>query len=43
MNRLRVGARPPDFSLPDQHGNLHTLSEIYRSQNVLLVFNIGFV
>jgi peroxiredoxin len=43
MNRLIVGERPPDFSLPDQHGVVHELSDINRSQNVLLVFNIGFI
>ena len=43
MNRLIVGERPLDFSLPDQYRIVHKLSDINRSQNVLLVFNIGFV
>jgi len=43
MERLIVGERPPEFSLPDQQGVLHTLSEMTCSQNVLLVFNLGFV
>jgi len=42
MNRLSVGDPAPDFSLPDHLGILHTLSDRYRNQNVLLVFNIGF-
>jgi peroxiredoxin len=43
MKRLSVGERSPDFSLPDQHGVEHTLSQIYPSQHVLLVFNLGFI
>lgn len=43
MSHLSVGERAPDFSLPDHHGVEHKLSEIYRSHNVLLVFNLGFV
>lgn len=42
MSQLEVGDRATDFSLPDHNGVLHTLSEVYRSHNVLLVFNIGF-
>lgn len=41
--RLIVGEQAPDFTLPDQHGVLHRFSEINRSQNVLLVFNLGFI
>jgi len=43
MDRLCVGNPAPDFSLPDHRGKLFRLSEIVRSQNVLLVFNLGFV
>lgn len=42
MANLTVGDRAPDFVLPDHSGSLHTLSEIYARQNVLLVFNLGF-
>lgn len=42
MNRLTVGDTAPDFALPDYTGTLFKLTDIYRSQNVLLVFNIGF-
>ena len=43
MKRLSVGDAVPDFTLPDAMGKLFTLSEMYRSHNVLLVFNIGFL
>jgi peroxiredoxin Q/BCP len=43
MKRLSVGDPAPDFSLPDHEGRQVRLSEINRQQNVLLVFNIGFV
>ena len=43
MKRLMVGERSLDFALPDQHGVLYKLSDINQSQNVLLVFNLGFV
>lgn len=43
MNRLSPGDSAPDFSLIDYKGKSHTLSEIFRKQNVLLVFNLGFV
>jgi peroxiredoxin len=43
MHRLGVGDRAADFILPDHQGKLFKLSELYRSQNVLLVFNLGFV
>jgi peroxiredoxin len=42
MAVLAVGDSAPDFSLPDLEGNLIKLSEIYRSKNVVLVFNLGF-
>ena len=34
---LEVGIKAPDFSLPDQNGKIHRLSE-YRSQKVILYF-----
>ena len=34
---LTVGTRAPDFTLPDQNGALHTLSD-YRGQKVILYF-----
>jgi peroxiredoxin len=43
MNRLTVGERSPDFSLPDQNGVMHSLLDINQSQNVLLAFNMGFI
>ncbi len=42
MNKLSVGDQAPDFELPDYNGNLHKLSDVYKSHFVLLVFNIGF-
>ena len=43
MSRLAVGDPAPDFTLPDHHGVEFKLSDIYPQQNVLLVFNLGFV
>ena len=37
MKRLEVGTKAPDFSLPDQNGNVHTLEE-YRGKKVILYF-----
>jgi len=34
---LNVGTIAPDFTLPDQNGELHTLSQ-YRGQKVILYF-----
>ena len=34
---LSIGTAAPDFTLPDQEGNLHTLSA-YRGQKVILYF-----
>ena len=42
MTQLGIGDLAPDFTLPDHTGKLHTLSEVYRDKNVLLVVNIGF-
>jgi len=43
MNRLSLGDKAPDFTLPDHKGALYKLSDVYRSQNVLMLFNLGFV
>ena len=34
---LEIGTPAPDFTLPDQNGRMHTLSE-YRGQKVVLYF-----
>lgn len=34
---LEVGTKAPDFILPDQNGNMHSLSE-YRGKKVILYF-----
>lgn len=34
---LEVGTKAPEFTLPDQNGTLHTLSE-YRGKKVILYF-----
>lgn len=34
---LEIGTKAPDFTLPDQNGNIHSLSE-YRGKKVILYF-----
>lgn len=34
---LEVGTKAPEFSLPDQNGNIHTLEE-YRGRKLILYF-----
>ena len=34
---LEMGTKAPDFTLPDQNGNMHSLSE-YRGKKVILYF-----
>lgn len=34
---LEIGTRAPDFSLPDQNGNIHSLSD-YQGKKVILYF-----
>lgn len=34
---LEIGTKAPDFSLPDQNGTVHTLSE-YAGKKVILYF-----
>jgi peroxiredoxin len=43
MHPLSIGDLAPDFSLPDDQGNIFKLSAVIRLQNVLLVFNLGFI
>ena len=43
MNRLSIGHPAPDFALPDHQGALYRLSESYKTQSILLVFNLGFI
>jgi len=43
MRHFSVGDTAPDFSLPDHRGTLYQLSDVVRQQNILLVFNLGFV
>ena len=42
MNQLSIGDKAPDFELLDFKGYKYLLSDIYKTKNVLLVFNIGF-
>ena len=35
----QVGARVPDFSLPDQHGQTRTLQSLMGPKGLMLVFN----
>jgi peroxiredoxin len=42
MTRLNIGDLAPDFSLPDHSGRIFTLSDVLKTSNALLVFNIGF-
>lgn len=42
LEHLSIGDLAPDFTLPNQEGELIQLSDIYKNHNVVLVFNIGF-
>jgi len=42
MEQLLVGENAPDFELPDHTCTMHRLSELLKTKNALLVFNIGF-
>jgi peroxiredoxin len=41
--RVQINQIAPDFSLPDANGNKIQLSNFRGVQNILLVFNRGFV
>ena len=43
MNCLSIDDKAHDFTLPDHKGILFKLPDVYRSQNILMVFNLGFV
>jgi len=41
--RVKVGEKPPDFSLENTQGQQITLSDFEGKKNVYLVFNRGFM
>ena len=41
-NRVKVGEKPPDFTLEDTQGEEITLSDFEGKKIVYLVFNRGF-
>ena len=41
LDRVKVGERPPEFSLPDAGGIKHNLAG-YRGRNLVLVFYRGY-
>jgi peroxiredoxin len=43
MPKVNIDAAAPDFTLQDYHGNVVSLSHFQAQQNVLLVFNRGFM
>jgi peroxiredoxin len=43
MSKVNINTPAPDFALQDYHGNLVSLSHFEQKQNVLLVFNRGFM
>ena len=43
MARVELNMPAPDFSLPDFSGNSHSLSDFNGRENVLVVFNRGFI
>jgi peroxiredoxin len=43
MTKVRINALSPDFALADSEGNEVQLSDYRDRQNVLLVFNRGFM
>jgi len=43
MPRVQLNTRAPAFSLPDHEGQVVSLSDYLDRQNVLVVFNRGFV
>jgi len=43
MAQVKIDAPAPDFTLADYQGNSVSLSDYKDKQNVLLVFNRGFM
>jgi peroxiredoxin len=43
MPKVTINTKAPDFSLEDVEGNLFSLSDAFGKQNVLLIFNRGFI
>jgi peroxiredoxin len=43
MPKVNIDAPAPDFTLEDYQGSSITLSDYEEKQNVLLVFNRGFM
>jgi len=43
MSKVNINTPAPDFTLQDYHGNLVSLSQFKQKQNILLVFNRGFM
>ena len=43
MPKVSLNAQAPDFELTDFNGQMVRLSDFQGKQNVLLVFNRGFV
>ncbi len=43
MPKITLNTPAPEFTLQDYQGNLVTLSHYLGKQNVLLVFNRGFI
>lgn len=43
MAQVQIDASAPDFTLADYKGNSVSLSDFKGTQNVLLVFNRGFM
>lgn len=41
IDRVRVGAQPPDFSLKDLNSQAHSLRQHRNQKNVVLVFYRG--
>jgi len=43
MAKVELNTRAPDFTLPDFNGSSVSLSDFAGRENVLIVFNRGFV
>lgn len=41
LERVKVGGQAPDFTLENMDGRKITLSDVYKSKNVILVFYRG--